>query len=123
MLVAPATAMTGLRKENFAAALAYITFVPAIVFLASGPLRHNRLIRFHSWQSIFFAICMLAAAVALRFLFSLFSFIPRFGYLLGSVSVLVTVIGCLILWAVLLLKALQGEMFKLPLIGDFAEKA
>jgi len=115
--------MPGFRKENFVAALAYMTFIPAIIFLASRPFRHSRLVRFHSWQSIFFALSVLLTAAALRILFSLFALIPRFGYLLGSLSILIAAIGCLILWAVLLLKALQGEMFKLPIIGEFAEKA
>jgi len=35
----------------------------------------------------------------------------------------VVCIGWLILWIVLLIKALQDEMFKLPLIGDWAEGA
>jgi uncharacterized membrane protein len=26
------------------------------------------------------------------------------------------------IWIVLIVKALQGEMFKLPLVGDFAEQ-
>jgi uncharacterized membrane protein len=30
--------------------------------------------------------------------------------------------GCLILWIVLIVKALQGEAFKVPFIGDLAEK-
>ncbi|HXZ32281.1 MAG TPA: hypothetical protein VEH30_08365 [Terriglobales bacterium] len=115
--------MTGFAKENVVAALAYVTFIPAIVFLASRPFRHNRLVRFHSWQSILFVIALVLAGVVLRFLFSLLSLIPGLGYLLASLSVLIIVLGCVILWLVLLLKALQGEMFKLPLIGDFAEKA
>ena len=28
----------------------------------------------------------------------------------------------LILWIILMLKAYQGEMFKLPIVGDIAEK-
>jgi uncharacterized membrane protein len=31
-------------------------------------------------------------------------------------------LGSLIVWIVLLLKANQGQMFKLPVIGDLAEK-
>jgi uncharacterized membrane protein len=31
-------------------------------------------------------------------------------------------LGALILWIILLLKANQGQMYKLPLIGDLAEK-
>ena len=35
---------------------------------------------------------------------------------------LVLLIGCFILWLVLLVKAFQGEIFKLPFIGGWAER-
>jgi uncharacterized membrane protein len=31
-------------------------------------------------------------------------------------------LGLLVVWVILLLKAYQGQMFKLPVIGDMAEK-
>jgi uncharacterized membrane protein len=31
-------------------------------------------------------------------------------------------LGGLVVWVVLLMKAYQGQMFKLPMIGDMAEK-
>jgi uncharacterized membrane protein len=31
-------------------------------------------------------------------------------------------LGGLVLWIILLIKANQGQMFKLPIIGDLAEK-
>jgi uncharacterized membrane protein len=34
---------------------------------------------------------------------------------------LLTLAG-VVLWIVLMVKAYQGEMFKLPIVGDFAEK-
>jgi uncharacterized membrane protein len=39
--------------DNVAGMLAYITIIPAIVFLVMEPYNRNRFIRFHSWQSIF----------------------------------------------------------------------
>jgi uncharacterized membrane protein len=124
MIAVPAeVAGTGLLADNVAAALAYVTFIPAIVFLRVKPFNHNRLVRFHSWQSIFFAIAAAVAALLLRILFSLLSLVPRLGYLLGSLGVLVVGLGFVILWVVVVVKAFQGEQFKLPVIGDFAEKA
>jgi uncharacterized membrane protein len=124
MIAVPAAvATTGFLKENVAAALAYVTFVPAIIFLRVRPFNHNRLVRFHSFQSIFFAIAVIVTGIALRVLFYMLSLIPRFGYLLASLAVLVVVLGFTILWLVVMVKALQGELFKLPVIGDFAEKA
>jgi uncharacterized membrane protein len=124
MIAVPAEfAATGFLKENVAAALAYVTFIPAIVFLRMPPFKHNRLVRFHSLQSIFLAIAGILAAIILRILFFVMSLIPRLGYLLASLAVLVVGLGFVILWLVVMVKAVQGELFKLPVIGDFAERA
>jgi uncharacterized membrane protein len=124
MIAVPAgMAGTGFHNENILAALAYFTFIPAVVFLNVKSLRHNRLLQFHSWQSIFFDLALILAALALRILFALFSLIPRLGYLLGWLAFLIAGLACAIVWVVLVVKALQGELFKLPMIGDFAEKA
>src|SRR5690242_16408087 len=50
---APATmpAASGLA-DNLAGALAYLTFIPAILFLMTAPYNQNRFIRFHSFQSL-----------------------------------------------------------------------
>jgi len=121
--VVPAAAgPTGFLKENVAGALAYVTFIPAVIFLRVKPYSQNHFVRFHSFQSIFFLVAGVVSAAAMRLIFSLFSLIPRFGYLLASLAVLVVVLGWVILWLVSMVKALQGELFKLPVIGGFAEK-
>jgi uncharacterized membrane protein len=103
--------------------LAYITFIPAIIFLFNERFKRNRFVRFHSVQSILLALGGILVGITLRLLLSLFSLIPRVGNLLGWLVIVVASIGWLILWMVLLIKALQGEMLKLPLIGNWAEGA
>ena len=116
-------------KDRLTAALAYITFISAfipllaIVFVIIEPLRRNRFVRFHSFQSIFFAIATILAAIAMRLLYSLLALIPVAGYLLAWLAMAVAVLGWGILWLVLLVKALQGEIFRLPGIGSLGEKA
>jgi uncharacterized membrane protein len=123
MIAAPGAARgTGFLPENFAGALAYITCIPAIVFLARKPFDQNHFVRFHSWQSIFMTVAAVVFGLALRIIFALLGFIPHLGYLLGWLAVLVTMLGWAILWAVALIKALQGEFFRVPVIGDIAEK-
>jgi uncharacterized membrane protein len=123
VIVAAGVPSIGFLGQNIAAALAYVTVIPAVIFLAWPRFRQVRLVRFHSWQSIFFSCSVLLAGIGLRILFSLFTLLPRFGYLLGSLCALIVALGGAILWLVLLIKALQGEIFKLPLIGHLAEKA
>jgi uncharacterized membrane protein len=124
MIVAPATVgTTGFVKENFAGALAYVTAIPALIFLSVKQFKRNQFVRFHSFQSIFLTLAVIVTAVALRFLFLGLALIPRVGYLLGWVLVFLTVLGGFLLWLVLIVKALQGERFKLPMLGEFAERA
>ena len=100
------------------AVLAYVTFVPAIILLFVEPYKKNGYIRFHALQCLF-----LSAGLVVLFGISLMLFItPLPGHLIWLMLCLVLLIGCFILWLVLLVKAFQGEIFKLPVIGEWAEK-
>jgi uncharacterized membrane protein len=103
--------------DNVAGALAYVTIVPAIVFLVLAPYNKNRFIRFHSFQCIFFA----AAWTLLWIVLNIITHIPLLGWLSILIWPLVGLAG-FVIWIVLVLKAYQGRMFKLPVIGDMAEK-
>ena len=103
------TTQTGLT-DNTAAGLAYITIIPAIIFLVVAPYNQKSFIRFHAWQSIFLGI----AAFVIGFI----NIIPILGQLIFLVGMLVLFVA----WIIALLKALKGERFKLPLIGNLAEK-
>jgi uncharacterized membrane protein len=105
----PQSAAPSGLTDNTAGALAYVTIIPAIIFLIVEPYNRNSYIRFHSWQSIFFCI----AAVAVHIILTL---IPVIGWILVPFVSL----GFLVIWIILLLKALKGERFQLPLIGKFA---
>jgi uncharacterized membrane protein len=123
MIAVPSAVGTiGWLHDNFAAALAYVTFIPAIIFLLRKPYKSNHFVRFHSLQSIFLAGAAVVVGVVLRIVFDLVALIPGAGYLLASLVVLVTCVGWVILWLVVVIKALQGEFFRVPIIGHFAEK-
>jgi uncharacterized membrane protein len=117
----PVLGTTGGIRDNIAGALAYLTFIPAIVFLLAEPFKKNRFIRFHSFQSIFLTIAAVVAGLALKLIFLVLSLIPL-GHLLLLLISAIVFLGCVILWLVLAVKALQGELFRLPLIGDMAER-
>jgi uncharacterized membrane protein len=124
MIAAPASAGSpGFLPDNIAAALAYITPIPAIVFLRLKPFNRNHFVRFHSLQSIFLMLAGVAVAAALRIIFWVLSLIPRFGYLLASLVVLLAVLAWMMVWLVVIVKAFQHELFKLPVIGNLAEGA
>ena len=110
-------------RDNLMAALAYVSFVPAVLLLWLHSYKSNRLVRFHAVQSIFFAITTVLFAIVVRILFALLLLIPRFGYLFACLAVFVAAVAAVMVWLVLLIKALQGERFKLPVIGRLAERA
>jgi len=114
--VRPAQATAGGLTDNLAGALAYL-FIPAIVFLAMEPYNRNHFVRFHSFQSIFYCVALIALSVAL----SILTFIPIIGLILIPVHLLIG-LGGFVVWIILTLKAYQGQMFKLPVVGDMAEK-
>ncbi len=107
---------TGL-SDNAAGGLSYITIIPAIVFLVAAPYNRNSFIRFHAWQSIFFTVACIALDVALMIV----GHLPFFGFLTLFLWPLLG-LALFIVWVFLLIKAFNGERFKLPLIGDLAEK-
>ena len=116
----PVLGTTGGLRDNIAAAMAYLTFVPAVVFLVAAPFKKNRFIRFHAFQSILLTLTAVLAGLALKLIFLVLSLI-RLGHLLLLLISGIVVFGCVILWLVLRVKALQGVLFKLPLIGGLAE--
>jgi len=113
---APMASAGGLT-DNVAGMLAYITIIPAIIFLVMEPYNKSRFIRFHSFQCLFFAAALFILHVGL----SIFAFVPFLALITFPLHLLVS-LGGFILWIVLLLKANQGQMYKLPIIGDMAEK-
>lgn len=106
--VSPQSAQSGL-SDTAAGALAYVTIIPAIIFLVVEPYNKNSFVRFHSWQSIFLGIAALAVDLVL-------TAIPVVGWIILPFVGL----GFLVVWIIVLLKALKGERYQLPLIGKFA---
>ena len=112
-----AQSTTGGMTDNVAGMLAYVTIIPAIIFLVTEPYNKKPFIRFHAFQSIFFAVAWTVLWIALSFIGA----IPVLGWATLLIWPLLG-LGGLVIWIILLLKANQGKMFKLPVIGDMAEK-
>ncbi|HTW57642.1 MAG TPA: DUF4870 domain-containing protein [Terriglobales bacterium] len=115
-------ASTGGMADNVAGMLAYITIIPAIIFLVVEPYNKSRFVRFHAWQNIFFHAAWIVLWIALMILSAVLAFIPILGHLIALLLWMALSIGGIVIWVVLLLKANQGQMYKLPVIGDLAEK-
>jgi uncharacterized membrane protein len=107
--VAPPAQSDGL-SDSAAGALAYITIIPAIVFLLIDPYKNKPFVKFHCFQ------CLGLAVVG--FCLGVIAVIPILGWIIYIVGMLTI----LVVWILCILKASQGGAFKLPVIGDFAAK-
>ena len=103
---------TSTLSDNTAAALAYVTIIPAIFFIVAEPYNQNPFISFHAFQSLGFFIVWAACWV----LQSVVVMLPMMGLLISVAIGLILFVG----WCFTVTKAYHGEWFKLPLIGDFA---
>ena len=111
---------TGLEPQ-FAAAMAYLAgpLSGAIILMAE---RSNRFVRFHAWQAILGLGGL--AVLALLFLFLAFAGLFVSPSAFTTFSWLAAITGALWLaaWGLCLVKAFGGVAFKLPLVGDWAER-
>ena len=112
----------GILPQVVAGALAYCTIIPAILFLLIEPYNRNRFVRFHSFQCIGLWLAALVMGAGLRVAGFLLFFVPVLGHLISWLAYMVVSLGFFVIWVVLIVKALQGEMFKLPWVGDFAKQ-
>jgi uncharacterized membrane protein len=119
--IPPTPAASSGLSDNLAAALAYITVIPAIIFLILDPYNKIPLVRFHSFQSIGLCIVSILLNAVLRLGHDILHIIPLSGLLFGILNLAAALI-LFIAWLVAILKAFNGEWYKLPFIGDFAEK-
>ncbi len=114
-------AKTGMGlEENIAGLLCYVlTWLTGIVFLVLE--KDNKFVRFHAMQSIATFLPLSIIAVVISMIGS--AFFWGFGGLwmiFSLISMLIWILA-VILWLILMFKAYQGEMYKLPIVGDFAE--
>ena len=95
---------------NIAGLLTYLFgAISGVAFLVLE--KKNSFVRFHAYQSTvtFLALFVISVVVGI---------LPLIGGLITSVIGFAS----LVLWVLLMIKAFQGERFKLPMVGDMAEE-
>lgn len=119
---------TGL-EDNIAALLSYLFgWVSGLIFFLIE--KESRLVRFHAMQSILLNGAAVVLGIALWIVWVVVAIIGAmisesigtlFGFLFGLLM-FVFYIACLIAAIMCLIKAYQRQYFKLPIIGNLAEK-
>jgi len=97
-------------EQNVAGLLCYVVgWITGLIFFLVE--KDNKFVRFHAMQSIlvFGGLTIISIVIGI---------IPFLGWLISS---LISVLA-LILWILLMVKAYQNTWYKLPWVGDLAEK-
>lgn len=96
--------------DNLAGMLCYaLGWVTGIVFLVVE--KESKYVRFHAVQAIATFLPLMIVAWVL-------AFIPFIGMVVSALLWILAVV----LWLILMIKAYQGERYKLPVVGDLAER-
>jgi len=123
-----AKSSTGL-DENVAALLSYVFgWISGLIFFLIE--KDSRLVRFHAMQSLLLNVAALVIGIVFWIVAVVSSLVVGYissvlGFIVWIIMVLVgTVLGIgLVVAAIIsLIKAFQGQYFKLPVIGNYAEK-
>ncbi|MBI2956565.1 MAG: DUF4870 domain-containing protein [Acidobacteria bacterium] len=118
----PAAPSSGGLAPNIAALLGYLIWFLAIVWLLIEPFKNDRFVRFHAYQSLGFFFSMVVLWIAVGIVSFILAFIPYLGGAIALLLYPVMALGLLATWLFLMYKAFNNQMWKLPFIGDFAEK-
>ena len=104
-----AESSTGM-SANVAGLLCYVLgWISGIVFVVLE--KKSTFVKFHAWQSIMtFGVLTVADLIL--------GLIPLIGWVLG---ILIGILG-FVLWIILMIRAYQGQMWKVPWAGNWAEK-
>lgn len=112
---------TGLAP-NVASLLCYICSpITGIIFLLIE--KENNDVKFHAWQSLVFGVAYIAVVIMLEILAAILGMIASvLGIIIIGFFIPIIMLAAFILWIVCLVKAYQGERWRIPVIGDFAAK-
>lgn len=100
---------TGL-EANLAALLSYLFgIITGVIFFALE--KDSKFVKFHAMQSILISAALFLLNIVL-------GFIPVIGWIVGVIIAPLS----FILWIFLMVQAYKGKWYKLPILGDTAEK-
>ena len=118
----PAETSIGLQP-NIAGLLCYVAgWITGIIFLVIE--KKSTFVKFHAWQSIMTFGILTAIQIIVSPVFAGIAVATLSPGLLVASGVLGTIVWILtfVLWIILMIQAGTGKMWKVPLVGDWAEK-
>lgn len=109
------------RTASLLCYIPVIGWLAAIVVLASARFRHDARVRFNAFQGLYLFVAWLIVDWVLGPFFHLSHHFGGFG-LYGALPALMkaALFGA---WIFMIIKASHNEQFKLPILGELAEKS
>lgn len=97
-----------------------ISLIYSIIVLVTD--KHNKIMRFHAFQSLLLMAGLIVLWIGIVIISVVLAFVSSTLSMLFSLVVWLVVLAFLGLAIFLCIKAYQGEMTKLPVIGNMADK-
>lgn len=95
-----------------------VGWIAAIVVLASPRFERERHVRFHAFQGIYIFVVWLLVDWVIAPMFGMMRHGPASRLLISTLE-----LGVLAAWVVMLVKASQEELYRLPIVGELAERS
>jgi uncharacterized membrane protein len=107
-------------EPNVAGGLSYLTWVAGLIFFLIE--KQNRFVRFHAMQELLLTAAWIISWIVLAIVSGILAVItPLLGLVFGLLIDLLF-LGFFVLWLICIINAFQGKYFKVPFIGDYAER-
>ena len=103
------------RAAATACYIPFVGWIASIAVLAAERFRTDREVRFHAFQGLYIFVAWLIVDWVLSDIFR-FTWSPRF--VVGGLKAIV--LGA---WIFMLIKVSQNQMFRLPVLGELAERS
>jgi uncharacterized membrane protein len=108
------------RAASLMCYIPIVGWIVAIVVLASARFRNDTRARFNAFQGLYLFVAWLIVSWVLSPLFSVPSMWGPNFYRIVPVMLKACIFGA---WVFMIIKTSQDELYKLPILGDLAEKS
>lgn len=110
------------RTASLICYIPFVGWIAAIVVLATARFRYNHTVRFHAFQGLYLFVAWLLVSIVLAPFFAISFFTGGTHVPFLALSGLFKVV-IFIAWIFMIVKVSQDDDFKLPILGELAEKS
>ena len=110
------------QKRDQDGAMIFLSYFGIFALIPFLTVKDSDYIRWHAKQGLTFTVAWFALWVVATILGVVLNFIPIIGTIIGLLVWLGLGVGGFVLWLMAMIKAFGGERWKIPLIGDLADK-